>query len=46
MRLAILASALFAAVMFALIAHAFVVGSFWQEGGALMRCPSPRLGRT
>jgi hypothetical protein len=36
MRLAILLSAVFAAMMFALIAQAFFVGSFWQEGSALM----------
>jgi hypothetical protein len=36
MRLAILLSAVFAAVMLALIGQAFAVGSFWQEGGALM----------
>jgi hypothetical protein len=36
MRLAILLSAVFAGVMLALITRAFVVGSFWPEGGALM----------
>jgi hypothetical protein len=35
MRLAILLSAVFAGVMLALITRAFVLGSFWQEGGAL-----------
>lgn len=39
MRLAIVVSAVFAAVMFALIVRAFVVGSFWHEGGALMALP-------
>ncbi len=36
MRLAILLAALFAAVMFALITRAFVVGRLGHEGGALM----------
>lgn len=35
MRAAIVLSGLFAAVMFALIARALVVGSFWQEGSVL-----------
>ncbi len=36
MRVAILLSALFAAVMLALLGCAFVVGDFWNEGGALL----------
>ena len=36
MRLAILLSAVLAGVMLALITRAFVVGSFWEEGGAMM----------
>jgi hypothetical protein len=36
MRLAILLSALFAAVMLALIARASLLGRFWQEGGVLV----------
>ena len=36
MRVAILLTALFAAVMLALIARAFAMGNFWQEGGVLV----------
>ena len=43
MRAAIVLSGLFAVVMFALIARALVVGSFWQEGSVLFALAHGRV---